>query len=137
MRESMGKYRGKSLKTGEWLYGGLINNLFFNRESKVPVCYILDCMKIGDYDCFEDLVDYFDDLEVDPDTVGEFTGLKDKYRNDKEVYSDDIYTWFGITYPITINDYQGYRFMFGKDLLTKEFIEGGHYSGTIHDKEKT
>lgn len=82
------KFRGKSKKTGEWLYGVLINNLFFNRESKEPVCYILDCTKIGDYDCFEDIVDYLDDLEVDSKTVGQFTGMSD--INNKEIWEGDI-----------------------------------------------
>ena len=131
MGESMGKYRGKSLKTGEWLYGGLINNLFFNRESKVPVCYILDCMKIGDYDCFEDLVDYFDDLEVDPDTVGEFTGLKNFYEGDKDRKYGDISFWKGI---FGFGSKDPHDFIPLYEVWVRDDIE---IVGTIHDKEKT
>lgn len=54
------KFRGKRLDNGEWLYGSLV---------------ILN----GRYFIFDDANRH----EVDPTTVGEFTGLKDK--NGKEI----------------------------------------------------
>lgn len=88
------KFRGKAknastlgFEAGDWLYGSLINNAFFF-EDGTPACSILDTNYIAD-GCWEDLADWMDDFEVDPATVGQWTGKKDKKGID--VYEGDVF----------------------------------------------
>jgi len=72
------KFRGKCLKTGKWVYGGY----FTTSEEEGPVTYIYDHYKGA--------------VPVDPETVGEYTGLKD--RNGVEIYNGDILQREGYKY---------------------------------------
>ena len=76
MREIL--FRGKAVGNGEflkckgkWVEGGIT---FFN--DKTP------------YICPERFSDYDEEIEVDPDTVSEFTGLRDKKGN--RIFDGDI-----------------------------------------------
>ena len=63
------KFRGKSLSTGEWVYGHYYGSLLN-----------------GDHIIIEEM--FSEHISVDPKTVGQYIGIKDKKEN--EVYEDDI-----------------------------------------------
>lgn len=66
------RFSGKSIETGEVVVGSLINNMFFKTENGDPVYYIIDTQQYEDYTSFEDIEHLA--VEVDPDTIIEYTG---------------------------------------------------------------
>ena len=129
------KFRGKRIDNGEWVYGSLIGEEYIGSVNR--------------------------SYEVDPETVGQFTGkIDDKER---EVYEHDIYfneiehdygderIYFVCTWIpewcrfvwLTIGEYQAYedngvRVLEEDETMMNTFgldTEKLHYAGNIHDNK--
>lgn len=110
------KFRGKDIKTGEWLYGNI------QVPSKEDVEYFM-----WDRD--------LNQKEVIPDTVGQFTGLTDK--NGKEIYEGDIITFDNHLQGVSqvVYDYAGFDVVSNNYRTTLRPMMNNHIRviGNIHD----
>lgn len=116
------KFRGKRLDNGEWLYGSLLVSHF--KDDKKERYFITQFS--GNY-TFEH--------EVDPATVGQYTGLKDK--NGKEICEGDILLDESGTYAVVGYSMGAFYVDFGEGFDLQYFAECIHeiceVVGNIHD----
>lgn len=78
-------FRGKRTDNGEWVEGSLVTGVFFRLGQEIPYMF---CPNLADYDCFEDFSEENGIFEVDPSTICQCTGLKDK--NGRVIWENDI-----------------------------------------------
>ena len=120
------KFRGKKPTNGVWVYGSLV----YSNEIQTAIYF-----QTG-----SGLVKSMEWVYVNPETVGQFTGLYDK--NEKEIYEGDILKVQGLGEKIEVRFVRGvFAFLWNGDLDDEAPInaptqEWAEVVGNIHDNPK-
>ena len=120
------KFRGQKTTNGVWVYGSLV----YSNEIQTAIYF-----QTG-----RGLVKSMEWVYVNPETVGQFTGLYDK--NEKEIYEGDILKVQGLGEKIEVRFVRGvFAFLWNGNLDDEAPInapthEWAEVIGNIHDNPK-
>ena len=120
------KFRGQKTTNGVWVYGSLV----YSNEIQAAIYF-----QTG-----RGLVKSMEWVYVNPETVGQFTGLYDK--NENEIYEGDILKVQGLGEKIEVRFVRGvFAFLWNGDLDDEAPInaptqEWAEVVGNIHDNPK-
>lgn len=81
------EFRGKRVDTGEWVYGFYRKNTFYNKLGDEPK-EIYTKHFIGSFSNLELFDNIFEQVEVIPETIGQFIGQF--VFNEQKIYEGDI-----------------------------------------------